>query len=152
MVFEVAKNYTETQKWDSMGLWWFHTLDDWCPKSSLQFSVVEEWVLYLSTLHIQKETIITECKDWLADTDQFEDDDDDDLGGFVCNLSFHYTSDTIYRPQILTGWGILEVSCKGNCNSKNQEVEGMWNKKTQVGCWFEFYGATGIAHLMLKFS
>ena len=25
-------------------------------------------------------------------------------------------------------------------------------QKTQVGCWFEFYGATGIAHLMLKFS
>ena len=24
--------------------------------------------------------------------------------------------------------------------------------KTQVGYWFEFYGATGIAHLMLKFS
>ena len=104
--------------------WWW-----WCPKSSLQFSVVEEWVLYLSTLHIQKETIVSWCKDWLAGTDQFEDDGDDDLGGFVCNLSFHYTSDTIYRPQIFTGWGTLEASWKGNCNSKNQGVEGMWNKR-----------------------
>ena len=70
----------------------------------------------------------------------------------MCNLSFHYTSDTIYRPQIFTGGGILEVSCNGNCNSKNQEVEGMGTKRFKVGCWFEFYGATGIAHLMLKFS
>jgi hypothetical protein len=25
-------------------------------------------------------------------------------------------------------------------------------QKTQVGCWFEFYEASGIVHLMLKFS
>lgn len=69
-----------------MGLWWFHTLDDGCPESSLQFSGVEEWVLYLSTLHIQTETIISECKGWLAGTDQFEDDDDDDLGEVLCAI------------------------------------------------------------------
>lgn len=70
---------------------------------------------------------------------------------FVCNLRVHYTSDTIYRPQIFAGWEVLEVSCKGDCNSESQEAEGMCNKSLMRDAGLKFMGATGIAHLILTF-
>ena len=150
---KLRKTTQKHKNWDSMGLWWFHALDDdedgvlnlHC-NSLLSKNGCFISLLFTSKRNHRKLMQRLTCGYWPIRRRwrwwswrfcvQFK---------LPLHLWHNLSASNFHRMGNFGGF--LKRELQQQESRSRRDVK----QKTQVGCWFEFYGATGIAHLMLKF-